>query len=83
MLRRRHPVEILPELRLSAVERALKEHPDHIIVKDLLPGPSSGMKMNPFFIQHSLKDEVAKKVIYTHSKKPEEVLEETSQWVDA
>ncbi len=40
------------------------------------------MKMNPYFIQHPLKDEVAKKVIYTQSKSPAEVLEETSQWID-
>ena len=106
---------------LSAVERALHEHPDHVIdlgaghaaynesqqieifkelldpiskvlllmpspdlevCVNLLPGPSSGMKMNPYFIRHPLKDEVAKKVIYTKSKGPANVLEEASQWIN-
>ncbi len=38
--------------------------------------------MNPFFIQHPLKDEVAKKVVYTQSKDAEDVLEETAQWIN-
>lgn len=103
---------------LSAVRRAVSEHPDHVIdlgaghaayddpaqaqtfkelmrplskvllllpspdlgvCQKLLPGPSSGMKMNPYFIQHPLKEEVSKMVIYTQSKSPSEVLEEASR----
>lgn len=60
----------------------LMPSPDPQVSLDLLPGPSSGMKMNPMFIQHPLKDEVATKVIYTQSKQPKEVLEEAIQWIN-
>ncbi len=106
---------------LAVVERAVREHPDHVIdlgsghsaydepdqvdrFKQLLapiprvvllmpspdldvclgelPGPESGRKMNPYFIRHPLKDEVAKQVIYTQGKTPSDVLEEASAWLE-
>lgn len=105
---------------LSALERALTEHPRHVIdfgaghaayddpaqvqkfkamlapftkvlllmpAPDpatsirLLPGPASGLPMNPYFIRHPLKNDVATKVIVTGGRAKQKVLEEAFQWV--
>jgi hypothetical protein len=106
---------------LLVVERALSEHPNHVIdfgaghaaydepdlarrlksalapIRNVLllmpspdlkhclgtlPGPSAGMMMNPVFIQHPLKDEVAKHVVHTKGKTPEEIANEALEWID-
>ena len=105
---------------VSVVERAITEHPDHVIdfgaghtayddpahverIKsvlepiqrvlllmpspdvevclELLPGPLDGMRMNPIFIKHPLKDELAKHVIYTYGTSAADVVVETLRWL--
>ena len=56
--------------------------PDLDVCLGELPGPETGRKMNPYFIRHPLKDEVAKQVIYTQGKTPSDVLEEASAWLE-
>ena len=48
-----------------------------------LPGPADGMRMNPTFIEHPLKHELANHVIYTLDKNPAEVADEAITWLQS